>query len=208
MYIRHIVVGAIQTNCYIAGDDGSSSCIVIDPGDEADKVIGMAKRDGKDIAAVLLTHGHFDHIGAVGDIRAKCGAKVYACERERELLADPSLNLSSDFLKNISENADVYVKDGDIVSEAGLSLKVIETPGHTSGGVCYYSEHDRVLFSGDTLFEMSIGRTDFPTGSAGILMSSIREKLFVLPDDVTVYPGHGAYTGIGFEKTNNMYVQV
>ncbi|MCI8306446.1 MAG: MBL fold metallo-hydrolase [Lachnospiraceae bacterium] len=208
MYIRHIVVGEIQTNCYIAGDDAAGSCIVVDPGDEADKIIGTARRDGREIAAILLTHGHFDHIGAVGVIRDKCGAKVYACAHEKELLASPSLNLSSGFPRSMSENADIYVQDGDMVNEAGLSLRVIETPGHTSGGVCYYSETDKVLFSGDTLFEASIGRTDFPTGSAGILITSIREKLYVLPDDVSVYPGHGPYTSIGFEKMNNMYVQV
>lgn len=210
MYVRHIVVGEIQTNCYIAGADNGSSCIVVDPGDEADKIIGTAKRDGRDIAAVLLTHGHFDHIGAVRGIRDNCGnkIKVYACVHEKELLASPSLNLSSGFFGSMSEKADIYLKDRDVVNEAGLSLRVIETPGHTSGGICYYSEADKILFSGDTLFEASIGRTDFPTGSAEVLISSIRDRLFVLPDDVTVYPGHGPQTNIGFEKKNNMYVQV
>lgn len=206
MYIRHIVVGEIQTNCYIAGADNGSSCIAVDPGDEAGRIIEIAERDGRNITAVLLTHGHFDHIGAVDEIRNGCGAKVYACIREKELLASPSLNLSSGFNENLSEKADVYVKDGDVVNEAGLKLRVIETPGHTSGGVCYYSEPDRVLFSGDTLFEASVGRTDFPTGNAGILVSSIRDKLFVLPDEVEVYPGHGAYTSVGYEKKHNLYV--
>ncbi len=208
MYIRHIVVGEIQTNCYIAGGDNNSSCIVVDPGDEADRIMETAKRDGRDIAAVFLTHGHFDHIGAVKGIRDNCGAKVYACLHEKGLLASPSLNLSSGFSRSMSEKADIYLKDGDVINEAGLTISVIETPGHTSGGICYYSEADKILFSGDTLFEASIGRTDFPTGSAGVLISSIRDKLFVLPDDVSVYSGHGPYTSIGFEKKNNMYVRV
>lgn len=208
MFIRHIVVGQIQTNCYIAGADTGSSCIVVDPGDEAEKIIRTADKDGRKIEAILLTHGHFDHIGAVCGIRETCGAKVYACVHEKELLASPLLNLSSDFLKTMSENADIYVKDGDVINEAGLFLRVIETPGHTSGGVCYYSEPDGVLFSGDTLFEASIGRTDFPTGSAGVLISSIRDRLFVLPDEVTVYPGHGPETTVGFEKKNNMYCAI
>lgn len=206
MYINRVMVGMIQTNCYIVGHSDSSECIIVDPGDEAQKIISCANKDGKKIVAILLTHGHFDHIGAVDELRTRCGARVYACEKEKELLKQPELNLSVNINRRMSEKADIYVTEGDVIKEAGIELKVIETPGHTIGGVCYYNEENKVLFSGDTLFEMSVGRTDFPTSSGAGLVKSIREKLFLLPDDVLVYPGHGGATDIGSEKMNNMYV--
>ena len=206
MYLKRIMVGRIQTNCYLAGDSDTNECIVIDPGDEAEKIAACAESQGRKITAIILTHGHFDHIGAVSYLKSKCAAKVYACLKEKDLLKEPELNLSVNINRRMSEAADVYVSEGDIIKEAGIELKVIETPGHTIGGVCYYCENDKVLFSGDTLFEMSVGRTDFPTSSSADLVKSVREKLFKLPDDVLVYPGHGGATDIGFEKINNMYV--
>jgi len=206
MYLKRISVGPLQTNCYLAGADESKECFVIDPGEEAEKIASAAATAGRKITAVLLTHGHFDHIGALSKLRNSFDVKVYAGEKEKELLADPMLNLSSGFYDNISEKADCLVADNTIIYEAGLSVKVIETPGHTIGGICFYLEDEKVLFSGDTLFQMSVGRTDFPTSSASTLVSSIKNKLYVLPDEVVVYSGHGEPTDIGFEKKNNMFV--
>lgn len=206
MFIKYLVVGDVQTNCYIVSADDSKSCVIIDPGDDAGSILAAVNKNGYSVSAVLLTHGHFDHILALGEIRNKTGCKVYACEAERELLNEPKLNVSVAHRIVVSETADVYCKDGDIINEAGLSFKVITTPGHTIGSVCYYVEDEAVLFSGDTLFEMSVGRTDLPTGSSSALIRSVKEKLYVLPDNVTVYPGHGPATQIGFEKQNNMFV--
>lgn len=206
MFVKCLVVGEVQTNCYIVAADGSEKCVIMDPGDYADYILSEVNKAGYVIEAVLLTHGHFDHILAVDAIRKKTGCKIYAYEEERRLLKDPKLNVSVACGPGISENADVYLKEGDTVDAAGLSFKVIATPGHTVGSVCYYVEDEAVIFSGDTLFEMSVGRTDLPTGSTGTLIRSIKEKLFTLPDDITVYPGHGPATSIGYEKQNNMFI--
>ena len=206
MFVKYIVVGDVQTNCYITAADGSKECVIIDPGDQPEDILSEVRKNGYTVSAILLTHGHFDHILAVNDIRKKTGCRVYAGEKEKELLKEPKLNVSVAHRMVVSETADVYLNEGDIVNEAGLSFKVISTPGHTIGSICYYIEDEAVLFSGDTLFEMSVGRTDLPTGSMGNLVRSIKEKLYTLPNDVTVYPGHGPSTGIGFEKKNNMFV--
>lgn len=206
MFIKSLVVGDVQTNCYIVSAYDSGECVVIDPGDYADYILSEVEKNGYAVAAILLTHGHFDHILAVSDIREKTGCKVYAYEGERELLKEPKLNVSVAHRMVVSETADVYCSEGDIINEAGFSFEVIATPGHTIGSVCYYVKDEAVLFSGDTLFEMSVGRTDLPTGSTSTLIRSIKEKLFKLPDNVEVYPGHGPATGIGFEKKNNMFV--
>lgn len=208
MYNRYIVVGMVMTNCYIVAADDSDRCVVIDPGDDVDRIIEAIGQSGKKLSAVLLTHGHFDHIGAIEGLRKYYGdeLKVYASEAEKELLATPAINCSSSIGHPQSVIADVYFADGDIISEAGIDFKVIATPGHTIGSVCFYVKAEKVLFSGDTLFEMSVGRTDLPTGSGRTLTESIQKRLYVLEDDVTVYPGHGGSTDIGFEKHNNMYV--
>lgn len=206
MYIRHLIVGPVDTNCYIVALDDSDKCVVIDPGDEAESIIFEAEKSGKKITAVLLTHGHFDHISAVAELRKNCNLTVYAYEGEKEMLSNPEYNLSGSFGNTISETADVYFSDGEVINEAGLDFEVIYTPGHTSGSVCFYIKNERALFSGDTLFEMSVGRTDFPTGSSSKLKKSIKDRLFILPDDVVVYPGHGNSTDIGCEKMNNMFV--
>ena len=157
--------------------------------------------------AILLTHGHFDHIWGANELRRLSGAKIYAYEGEKELCEDAGKNVSRDAGRPETVQADFYEKDGALLELGGFSLKLIATPGHTGGSCCYYLEEEKILFSGDTLFEGSVGRTDFPTGSMSSLVRSIKERLLVLPDDVTVYPGHGDTTTIGDEKKYNPYCQ-
>lgn len=157
--------------------------------------------------AILLTHGHFDHIWGANELRRLSGAKIYAYEGEKSLCEDAEKNVSAQAGRPETVQADFYEKDGTVLSLAGFSLKLIATPGHTGGSCCYYLEEEKVLFSGDTLFEGSVGRTDFPTGSMSSLVRSIKEKLLVLPEDVVVYSGHGDTTTIGDEKKYNPYCQ-
>lgn len=210
MYLRHIIVGMIETNCYLCGADDTDECVVIDPGDEVDSILYAANADGKKIVAVLLTHGHYDHIMAVDGLRKKCIGQaqdfVYALKDEEQIITNPAYNLSLKHGFPFAEKADAYLNDGDVTNLAGLTFKVIATPGHTIGSTCFYVEKENVLFSGDTLFQMSVGRTDFPTSSTRMIVESIRNKLFCLPDNTVVYPGHGPETDIYFEKHNNFYV--
>lgn len=214
--IGKMVLGVCQTNCYFLYREGEKECIVVDPADQGVSIYGVLQKNGFRVSAILLTHGHFDHIWGLDALRdAVCAAaesdglepvKVYAHEAEKELLRDAGKNVSRQAGRPCVTSADVYVKDGEEISAAGMSFQVIATPGHTAGGCCYYFREAGFLLSGDTLFAESIGRTDFPTGSMGVLVRSVKEKLFVLPDDTKVYPGHGESTTIGHEKENNPFL--
>ena len=203
------VVGAVQTNCYFVYNTATSECIIIDPGDEEQAISIFISQKGFKPVAILLTHGHFDHTGAVEGLKAKYGIKVYAALDERETLQDPYINLSSQLMgKRIVLEADEWLEDGQIIELIGEKIKCLLTPGHTEGGMCFYFTGSGMLFSGDTLFEQSVGRTDFPGGSMSKLVQSIRTKLFVLPDYLKVYPGHGMMTTIGDEKIMNPYAAI
>ena len=153
---------------------------------------------------MVLTHGHFDHIMAVEDLKRTFRAEIYGSAREEELFSDSSLNLSRDWMgRVVSFHADVTLRDGQEMELLGMKWKALETPGHTAGSMCYYIEKEGILLSGDTLFCESYGRTDLPTGSSVQIADSIRNKLFLLPDDTMVYPGHGEPTTIGHEKQYN-----
>ncbi len=156
--------------------------------------------------AVLLTHGHFDHAMAAGKIAEEFQIPVYAEEHEKETLKNPAVNLSGMIGKRESYHADEFVKDGDVLSLAGFTIKVLFTPGHTQGGCCFYFEEEQAVFSGDTLFHDSVGRTDFPGGSASVLLKSIEDKLMPLPGQVNVYPGHNDTTTIGWERQYNPFL--
>ena len=204
--VRHLVVGAVATNCYIAENKKTKEALIIDPGDNAARIVQIIKEDGVVPVAVLLTHGHFDHAMAAQEVAEQYGIKIYAHETEKETLETPQINLSGMIGRTLTFHADCYVKDGEILNLAGFEIRVLHTPGHTQGGVCYYVEKEGVLFSGDTLFCCSVGRSDFATSSTSALIRSIKEKLFLLPDETKVFPGHMGATTIGNEKVNNPYV--
>lgn len=204
--IGKIVLGVCQTNSYFVYEEGKSAVIFFDPADKGNYIYDRLKENGFTVAAIFLTHGHFDHIWGVEELRKLSGAKVYAWEEEKEVCEDASVNVSAGAGRPCSLKADVYVKDGEKISIAGMNCQLIGTPGHTKGSCCYYFEDDKILLSGDTLFQESVGRTDFPTGSMSNLVRSVREKLMPLPDDVKVYPGHGEATTIGHEKEYNPFL--
>ena len=202
-----IVLGILENNCYFIHREGETDTIFIDPNSQGDRLFVRLREKGLQIKAILLTHGHFDHIMGANEMREVSEAKIYASEDEEELLRDPQLNSSYKVGRSYTVKPDILLKDGEEVSVGSIKLKMIKTPGHTAGGCCFYSEEDKVLFSGDTLFCESVGRTDFETGNAGVLKQSLR-KLAELPDDVKVYPGHGEFTTIGHEKMYNPYMNM
>lgn len=192
MKITTIPLGLYQTNCYIIAQ--GDRCLVIDPGEEADKVLGFLEKQGLTLEAILLTHGHFDHVGAVKTLAAETDCRVYLCQEE---LALPGAMTAGPLFYT-----DFY-KEGDRLTLAGLSFEVLHTPGHTPGSVCLrFDEH---LFSGDTLFAGSCGRTDFPGSSPRDMVCSL-SRLAKLEDHLRVYPGHGSSTTIGEEKRYNPYL--
>ena len=202
--IKSMVVGMVGTNCYLVYDEETKRGAVVDPGDGAELVIDAAKNLGLHMEAIFLTHGHFDHMMAVDALRDAWKVKVYACEKEKEILCDSEKNLVSSYYgEAYSLAADIYVKEGDEIEAAGFIWKVLETPGHTIGSCCYYIEKEEVLFAGDTLFSGSYGRTDLPTGSGRQMIGSVTRLLRELPEETKVYPGHMDQTTIGWEKKNN-----
>ncbi len=202
--IQTFVLGEVSTNCYLIYHQGTREAVVVDPADNGAYILNKCREMEVKPTAILLTHGHFDHILAVKDICRAFPCKVYAGREEDRLLQDSSLNLSGSMgSEQMRVEADVLVKDGDILSLVGFDWQVLETPGHTAGSVCYYVESEQVLISGDTLFANSLGRTDLPTGDMGAIIRSIKEKLLSLPERVMVYPGHGEVTTIEHEKRYN-----
>ena len=179
----------------------------MDPGGYNKVLTKEVQENNVKIKYIILTHGHSDHICGVNEHKADFpDAKVVAYKDEEAMLEDPNLNQSPGFGVPYSTKADILVNDGDELKVGDATLKFIHTPGHTTGGMCIYVEAAKALFSGDTLFCQSIGRTDFPGGSYREIMDSIRKKLFLLPDDTNVFPGHMGPTSIGFEKENNPFV--
>ena len=195
MNIKTLPLGAYQTNCYLVWDENSPPCVVIAPGYDGETVLWETKHLGKTIEAILLTHGHFDHVGAVRDIAAETGCKVYLCEAD---LAMPAQLTAGPLYYT-----DLY-GEGDTLTLAGLSFQVLHTPGHTPGSVCLKCEDS--IFSGDTLFWGSCGRTDLPGGSWTTIQKSLK-RLAAVEGDYKVYPGHGDSTNLAFERKFNPYMQ-
>lgn len=203
--IGRMVLGIYGTNCYFLYREGYPELIVVDPADKGEQIYKALTEKGFTIAGILLTHGHFDHIWGANALRELSGAKIYALDAEKELCEDASLNVSAQAGKPYTVTPDICVKDGEELSIGGMSCKVIATPGHTAGSCCYYFETAGFLVCGDTIFFESVGRTDFPTGSSSELVRSIREKIFVLPDTVQLYPGHGDSSTVEHEKQYNPF---
>ncbi len=203
--ITTIQVGPIQTNCYIVANEDTKRALVFDPGEDADRINAYLNDKNLIVEAILLTHGHFDHITGVAKLARLTNAKVYMSEQEKELSMSESMNCSAMFGHSVTLCPDFLVRNQETLEFLDTTIKVIATPGHTKGSVCYYIEDSQLLITGDTLFFESYGRTDFPTGSDMQLEQSIEMLLSTLPIDVAVYPGHGIKTTIGYERRNNPY---
>ncbi|AQS58363.1 MBL fold metallo-hydrolase [Desulforamulus ferrireducens] len=205
MLIKKLPVGNLEANCYIIGCPATGQAAVLDPGDEAGRILEQLKQAQLTVSAIILTHGHADHIGAVGELKKATGAPVMIHAQDAEALTNPAVNLSA-WLGEILEfkPADRLLQDGDTITVGEVTLEVIHTPGHTLGGICVKTGN--VLFTGDTLFAQSVGRSDFPGGNHTTLIQSIKQKLLVLPEETVVYPGHGGATTIGQEKAHNPYL--
>ena len=195
MEVKTLVLGEYETNCYIIWGEGSENCIVIDPGYEPKRVLDAVAQTGKTLTAILLTHGHFDHVGAVRELFSETDCDIYLCPADCKM---PEMMTAGPLCYTVSYG------EGDTLSLAGLIIQVLQTPGHTPGSVCLICEN--ALFSGDTLFAGSCGRTDFPLGSWEEMQSSLT-RLKNLEGDFTVYPGHGEQTRLSLEKTYNPYLQ-
>jgi glyoxylase-like metal-dependent hydrolase (beta-lactamase superfamily II) len=210
MKIDTLILGAYETNCFVLrSDNATRDCLVVDPGLDAGILIDFLKEQMLNPVAVVLTHGHIDHIAGLAVLREQFSdTKVYIHTLDAKMLTDPYANLSAMHgIPFTTEPEDVALHESDVIEQAGIKLQVRHTPGHTPGGICLYSQADSVAFVGDTLFAGSIGRTDFPGGSMPQLLSSVQEKLFTLPGETKAYPGHGPATTIAREKAHNPFFQ-
>lgn len=204
--LQKCIVGSVSTNCYLLKNKETGEMLIIDPGDNAGKIEQkILEMQGKPIA-ILLTHGHFDHILAADEIRKKYNVPIYADQKEEKTLQDARINLTAYQGNGYTLKADVYLTDLQVEELAGFSVQMIETPGHTVGSCCYYMKDEDVLFSGDTVFCGSVGRTDFPGSSSAAIVNSLHRLLDALPDETEVYPGHDVSTTIGYEKRYNPFV--
>lgn len=201
IYATH--TGPLKVNTYILHD--AHSAAIVDPGGNEKRLLLWLKENGLQLNKILLTHGHFDHCGAVHALKAATGAQIIISDADEEMLHNNVLSMAHAFGVSYPPcYADRCVSGGDAVSLGFANLEVISTPGHTPGGVCYYT--DGILFSGDTLFAGSVGRSDFPGGDYDVLIESVKKRLFVLPDSTRVLPGHGDATTIGQEKSDNPFL--
>ncbi len=208
MTVKEFQVGMVGTNCFLAVNSETGEMLVIDPGDNADVIADYVSKKELHPKAVLLTHGHFDHCMAAQQLAEQYQVPVYVHEDDKETMENPAYNCSGMIGRNLVFHADTFLHgEEDHLSLAGFEIEVYHTPGHTPGGVCFYIKSEGILFSGDTLFCESVGRTDFPKGSMSQLVRSINDRLFPLPDDTKVLPGHGEWTTIGAERRYNPFLQ-
>ncbi|MBQ4563931.1 MAG: MBL fold metallo-hydrolase [Lachnospiraceae bacterium] len=198
------VVGTMQTNCYLLTNTETKETVIVDPGDQGERIASFCLREELRPVGILLTHGHFDHIGGVHAITEAFRTPVYASAEEEALLAEPGMNLSAKFQGySLALVPDVLLEDGEVFTLGGFAIKAIHTPGHTGGGMCYYLPEEGIVFSGDTLFRHTYGRTDLPTSSFQELKDSLLNKVFALPEETEALPGHGNATTIAEECKRN-----
>ena len=203
--IEWMVLGMVSTNTYLVKNQDTGELLIIDPADAAGRIQEKIGRMEGRPAAILLTHGHFDHMLAADALRSAYDIPVYACIQEKDLLKNARYNLSASWASPHVMEADRYLADGETFREAGFEIRLLHTPGHTEGSCCYYLPEEAVLFSGDTLFAGSVGRTDFPTSSGVDMRKSLQRLLSELPADTRVCPGHGEETTIAYEKRYNPF---
>lgn len=206
MIVECIVVGALGANCYIVGCEETGEAAVLDPGGDSDKIKGVLDKKNLKLKYIIDTHGHIDHIAANDKLKDATGAQLLIHELDAEMLGDPMLNLSELMgFSNEFKPADRTLNDGDILEVGKVKLEVMHTPGHTRGGISLAT--DGAVFTGDTLFNVSIGRTDFPGGNYETIINSIKTKLMPLPDETAVYPGHMGSSTIGYERKHNPFIR-
>jgi hydroxyacylglutathione hydrolase len=205
MVIRKLVVGALENNCYFVADEKTSECLLTDPGDEPDRILDMIKESNLNVRYILCTHAHFDHVGALPEVKEETGARIVLHRDELVIYRNaPEYAKSWGFEIDPLPEPDLLVAEGDVLELGGLKFEVIHTPGHSPGGICAYGEG--ILITGDTLFAGSVGRTDLQGGDVDKLKMSFK-RLMSLPDETRVLPGHGPESTIGLERTGNFFSQ-
>lgn len=204
LHIKTIELGPLQTNCYIVVDPNLKKAVVVDPGDEGGRIWRMIQEEGWILEKILITHGHYDHIGGVASLKKASGAEVWIHEIDSEMLENPEKNFSFFMGSSYACQCDGFLKENQTIPVGSSELRVLHTPGHTQGSVSFLG--NGFVIVGDTLFNNSVGRTDFPGSSGSVLLDSIRNKLLVLDDTTMVYPGHGPSTTIGDERKGNPFL--
>ncbi len=206
MFFKRLQTGVYAVNCYILADTRTKEAIVVDPGGDLEDICAVIQKEELKVKYILLTHGHGDHIGALGELKQITGAQVGIHQKDVDMLGDPAKNLSPQTSgKAVSIVPDIVLEEGQQLAFGDETISVIHTPGHTRGGVCFRAED--FVITGDTLFRASVGRSDLHGGNHDQLVKSIKNKLFNLPDQTDVYPGHGAASTIAYEKKANPYVR-
>jgi glyoxylase-like metal-dependent hydrolase (beta-lactamase superfamily II) len=205
MILKTLIVGELETNCYILGDEDSKEGMVIDPGGDFKVIEKALKELNLNIKYILLTHGHSDHIQVLSELKKYSGAQILIHKDDAEMLSNPEKNLSVFSYKPFSAPvADMLLKDKDKIKVGRIELEVLHTPGHTEGSISLFT--DKTIFSGDLIFYGSVGRTDLPGGSNQKLFKSIQDKILDKMDDTVIYPGHGPATSVGEERRNNPFL--
>lgn len=207
MILKTLVVGPLEVNCYLIGDEKGGPIGIVDPGGDAETILKAVKNLDRPVACIVNTHGHFDHVGAVEELKRELGVEYLTHKDEQKILQEMPDHMEFFGLEALKPpKVSRFIEDGELITLGSLTVKVIHTPGHSPGGICLYSEETGQLISGDTLFYESVGRTDLPGGNTKTMLTSIAEKILILPDNTRVFPGHGPETQIGHEKQFNPFL--